>query len=189
MSYFNVDTNAASGSSINTLSAEGGAPTPPLGTNFDFSSTATGALTFATPGTGLMTAEVNVDGTTITVNGSNQLQAVNSFTGTGTTVGATTADLITVTPTDLKAFSVQALVAGYDAANDAMNGGEVLRNGRRNGNVTIVGTPDTTENEDAGLGTTVIDLVASGTNFIIRVTGVAGRTIVWGARLMYVSSP
>ncbi len=188
MSYFNVDTNAASGGSINTLSAEGGAPTPPLGTNFDFSGTANGAILFSTPSNGQMLAAVQVDNTTITVNGSNQLQVATAPTGTGTTVGLTTADLITVTPTDLKSFSIQCLVSGYDTANNEMIGGELLGTGRKNTTVTIVGTPDKTAEADAGLSTASYDLVASGANFIVRVTGVAGRTINWGARLNYVSS-
>lgn len=78
------------GSEIHTLSSEGGAATPPTaGDNYNFSgsiaggSAANGAIQFITPGgpgaatNGQMDAKVLVDGTTITINGSNQL-AVNS---------------------------------------------------------------------------------------------------------------
>ncbi len=113
----------------------------------------------------------------------------SQITGTGTTIGATTADVITVTPTDLKSFSIQCLIAGYDFANDEMLGGELLGNGRKNGTVTILAVPDKTADQDAPLVAGTYDLVASGGNFVVRVTGVAGRTISWGARLNYVSSP
>lgn len=112
-----------------------------------------------------------------------------TVSGTGTTVGATTADIITVSPTDLKAFSVQGLVVGYDTANTEMLGGEVIGNGRKNVTVTIVGTPDVTRDEDAGLVTGSFTIVASGANFILRVTGVAGRTIQWKAVINYIVSP
>ena len=97
--------------------------------------------------------------------------------------------MITVSPTDLKSFSIQCLIAGYDLANDEMFGGELLGTGRKNGTVTIVGGPDKTQGQDAALSTGDYDLVASGANFIVRVTGVAGRTIDWQARLIYITSP
>lgn len=113
----------------------------------------------------------------------------NTLTGTGQTVGATTANLIAVTPTNLKGFAIQALVVGYDTANLETIGGEVIGGGRRNTNVTIVGTPDVTVHSDAGLAAGNINLVASTSTFVIQVTGVAGRTIDWTASVEYVVSP
>lgn len=164
-----------------------GALPPSVPTSFiTDSGTATPAantLNVVTPGGGTSGIATSGSGNTLTI-------TLSGFTaGTGTTVGATTADLITVSPTDLKAFSIQCLVAGYDSANNEMLGGELLGCGRKNTTVTIVGTPDKTDEADAALATGSYDLVASGGNFIVRVTGVAGRTIDWGARLNYVSSP
>lgn len=144
---------------------------------------AANTLNVITPGGG-------TTGITTTGSGNNLTISLTNFSvGTGTTVGATTADLITISPTDLKSFSVQSLIAGYDAANDQMYGGELLGTGRKNGTVTIIGGPDKTIGNDAALVSADYDLVASGASFVVRVTGVAGRTIIWGARLNYVSSP
>lgn len=140
-------------------------------------------LNVVTPGGGTQGISTSGSGNTITITLAAQT------TGTGTTIGATTADLITVTPTNLKSFSIQCLIAGYDLVNDQMFGGELLGTGRKNGTVTIVGGPDKTKGNDVGLVAADYDLVASGGTFIVRVTGVAGRTINWQARLVYISSP
>ncbi len=121
--------------------------------------------------------------------GSITISSTNGSSGTGTTVGAVTADLITISPANLKSFSVQALISGYDAANDIMFGGELLGNGRKNGTVTVVGTPDSTLDSDPALASASYTLVGSAGNFIVRVTGVAGHTIAWNATLTYISSP
>lgn len=88
MSQFFVDKSVVPGGAINTLSAQGGALTPPSGTNFDFSGTATGAILFSIAADGLMRAAVQVDNSTIQVNGSNQLSAVTSPGLTWSVIGA-----------------------------------------------------------------------------------------------------
>lgn len=73
---------AAGSSGIQTLSAEGGSATLPLANNFDFrgnSGGVMGAIQFSTPSNGEMNANVRVDGVTVTINGSNQLEAVNGY--------------------------------------------------------------------------------------------------------------
>lgn len=65
----------ASSSGINTLSAEGGAPSLPVANNFDFSGDVAGAFLFSNAGAGLMGGSVQVDGVTIQIIG-NQLVAV-----------------------------------------------------------------------------------------------------------------
>lgn len=110
--------------------------------------------------------------------------------GTGQTVDAATADLVTVTPTDLKSFTVQAFITGYDAVNDETVGGELIGGGRKNTTVTIVSDAgDLTKHTDAALNGCNMELVASGADFVIQVTGVLGRTIDWAAVVNYVSSP
>lgn len=142
-------------------------------------------INVVTEGDGALGIETSAPGSSNTI-----LITLTGFTaGTGTTVGATTADLITVTPTDLKSFSIQSIVSGYDLINNETIGGELLGVGRKSGAVTIVGTPDKTAEADVGLSTGSYDLIASGATFIVRATGVAGRTITWAARLNYVSSP
>lgn len=98
MSQFYVNASAVPGGSINTLSAQGGAPTAPAGNNFDFSGTASGAILFSIAANGLMRAAVQVDGTTIQINGSDKLTAVGGGGGitwnevAGTSVSAVKAN-------------------------------------------------------------------------------------------------
>ena len=73
---------AAGASGILTLSAEGGAATLPLANNFNFrgnSAGVNGAIQFSTPSNGQMNANVRVDGITVIINGSNQLEAVSGL--------------------------------------------------------------------------------------------------------------
>ena len=78
-----VDVGSAAGP-IDTLSGENGPSTPPSGSNFNFSgstsggASANGAILFSTPSSGQMNAAVQVDGTTIQINASNQLTALSS---------------------------------------------------------------------------------------------------------------
>lgn len=84
MSQIFFNSNNSPGSSVNTLSAEGGPATPPNGFNFNFAgsiaggSSANGALTFSIPANGEMNATVNVDNDTIFINASNDLQVRKS---------------------------------------------------------------------------------------------------------------
>lgn len=85
MSQIHKDSNLVPGGSVNTLSAEGGADTPPLGFNFNFSgslaggSVANGAILFSTPSDGALDAAVQVDGTSIVINSSNQLSTLGTW--------------------------------------------------------------------------------------------------------------
>lgn len=109
MSQFFIGNPGGTSGPIETLSAQGGAATPPNGTNFDFSGTSSGAILFSITGNGLMKAAVQVDGTTISVNGSDQLTALGGFnwipapsnafipaTNTGYTLVSSLATTITV---------------------------------------------------------------------------------------------
>ena len=91
MSQFFVDRSAVPGGEVLTTSAQDGAHFPPDATgNVDFSGAAAGAITFGQIANGAVTATVNVDGTSIIINGSNQLESVGGGTtwvmqGTSTT--------------------------------------------------------------------------------------------------------
>lgn len=80
-----VDVGGAAGP-IQTLSAEGGTATAPSGSNFNFSGSvsggaaANGAILFSTPSNGELDGKVQVDGITIIINSSNQLEAISSVT-------------------------------------------------------------------------------------------------------------
>jgi len=106
-------------------------------------------------------------------------------TGSVTTIGAVTGDVITfplgVTP---GMWTFVAISSGFDSATPSAGGYEVIGSARTDGvTATIVGVPDTTDNEDPAFNAADIDIIASGNNAILRVTGVAGLTINWTAQM------
>jgi len=122
--------------------------------------------------------------------GSNTLtvQLTNRLQGTGTTVGATTADLVTfslgATP---GAYNFELKIVGYTTTGPAATGFTILGTMRTSGAAaTLVGTPDETVIEDISMLASDVDMVASGNNLIIRSTGVAGLTIDWNVVATYV---
>lgn len=122
--------------------------------------------------------------------GSNTLtvQLTNRLQGTGSTIGATTADLVTfplgATP---GAFNFEIKVIGFDSATPSATGFTILGTMRTTGvAAALVGTPDETVVEDVAMISADVDMVASGNNLIIRVTGVAGLSISWNTVSTYV---
>ena len=116
------------------------------------------------------------------------VQLSNRIQGTGTTVGATTADIATfslgATP---GAYNFELKVIAYNASSPAASGFTTIGTMRTNGvTATLVSIPDETFVEDVVLLTCDVDMVASGNNLIIRVTGVAGLTIDWLVVATYV---
>lgn len=103
--------------------------------------------------------------------------------GTGQTIGAVTADLITIplgaTPTT---YTIEAKVAGFEATTPAGNGYNLICVARTTGIASsVVGVEDKYVAEDAALAGCDANFVASGNDIIVRVTGVAGLTINWAA--------
>jgi hypothetical protein len=171
----NVAGGGGGGAPVETLTGNSGGAVPPTLNNINIVGSG-GVTVTGNPGTSTLTISFSESG----------------LTGTGTTIDNATADLITITPTDLKSFSIQGLVTGYDSANNVMIGGEIIANGRRNGTVTIVGTPDTSRDADAVLiapNQGLFNIVSSGATFILRVTGVTGHTISWRGAINYIQSP
>lgn len=108
--------------------------------------------------------------------------------GTGATSGAVTDDVITVAlGASARAFSFHVLVVGFESTTPAGISYEMVAGARTDGaSATIIGTADVTSNEEAALSAASIDMVASGNNAIVRVTGVAALDINWRATLKYV---
>ncbi len=114
----------------------------------------------------------------------------NSSTGIATTVGAVTADVVTINLSTVigapGTISIEARVAGFNAATPASAGYLLYGTARTDGvTATIVSTPDQIVNEDAALSLADGTFVASGNTVIVRVTGVAGLTINWRATSSY----
>ena len=130
-------------------------------------------------------------GINTTVVGTANTQTINqdnAAVGTGQTVGAVTADLITVaagaTP---GCYQVEAHIAAFEAGTPAGGTYEAINGVRTTGAAaTLTGTTDSTVNEEAALVGASVDIVVSGNNYIVRATGVAALTIEWSAKLEYV---
>lgn len=123
---------------------------------------------------------------------SNEVDVVltNRFHGSGTTVGATTADLITfalgATP---GTFFFNFTTAVFNASTPAGAGYDSFTTVRTDGaTATIIGDTDSITHEDAALITTTAQVVVSGNNAIFRVGGVAGLSINWKVVGTYVQA-
>lgn len=105
----------------------------------------------------------------------------------GQTIGAVTDDVITfnlgATP---GTFALEGRVAGFEATTPAGAAFQVFATVRTNGTTaTLVGIPDIVSNTEAAVNTSLADVIVSGNNAIIQVTGVALLTIDWSADLDY----
>lgn len=110
--------------------------------------------------------------------------------GSGTTVGAVTADIITVALGAIPGVSTFDIrVAGFDSATPLGVGYTLVGAIRTTGaaGVLIPGQSLDQFEEIALIGATAV-IVVVGNNAIIRVTGVAGKTINWIANAEYVTA-
>lgn len=126
-------------------------------------------------------------GPTLTVTLSNRLR------GSGTTIGAVTTDLVTFPLTGPTigtvpgAIVIDAQVVAFESTTPASAGYALFGTVRGTGAATVlVGTPDKIVNEEAALATADANIVVSGNNVIIRVTGVVGLTLNWNVVATYV---
>ena len=139
---------------------------------------------------GGVTTSNNVNGIrTDGSSGSNTLtvQLTNRIQGTSTTIGSVNADPITfslgATP---GAYHFELSVVAFDSVTPTASSYFDVATARTTGAAaSLAGVPDETVVEDAALGASDVDFVASGNNIIIRVLGVAGLTLNWRALLTY----
>ena len=117
--------------------------------------------------------------------GSITISASGSFVGSGQTIGAVTADLITVnlgaTPST---YSFDAVVSGFELAG--LNGCsyKIFASAKTNGAGSApIGVPNQIVMEDAALVAADATFTGAANTAILRVTGVAGLTIDWDATL------
>ncbi len=114
-----------------------------------------------------------------------------ALTGTVQTIGAVTGDLITFTPpVSAGTYRLVYQIAAYNST-DANSGsgyqleGTVVTDGL--GTITTVGSPARIMNGDAAVfDVSLVDVIISGGNIILRVTGVLAKTIRWTGRLDFV---
>lgn len=118
------------------------------------------------------------------------ISSTNILNGSGSTVGATTADIITfalgATPKTYK-FRFELVV--FNSSTPAGGGYQINATARTTGGAgAIVQVPDGDEDEEAALINADWDVIASANNIILRVTGAAGLTLNWVAQGYYISA-
>lgn len=191
----------AAGGALSTLTGDLGAAVTAVGANIDVKGGASGGIIFNNGGAGLLSAAVQVDGTTITINGSDQLTASGALPVlyfSLTTIGAVTATTANI-PVPLNQGTQVQLNVAYVTTNFLGAGGvldsiAVLSNG---GGVLVVNPEDELSiNETDGSGGTVdlsasdINVIASGgSNIAVQVLGVAAVTINWRIGITLISTP
>lgn len=166
----NIAGGGGAGSPVQTLTGNTGGAVPPTANNINV----LGDGTFLT-----VTGDAGTSTLTIS-----ETRAIN---GTGTTVGAVTADLITLSMGAVAdTFTLDVRVAGFESTTPAGVGYFLLGTARTTGAAaTLIGTPDRFANEEAALLACQGEIVVSANNVIVRVTGVAGLTINWRAQGVY----
>lgn len=133
------------------------------------------------------TALVTIDTTTGQLGST---PVIGPVTGTATTVGAVTADVITINMGAIPGtLSMEARVAAFESTTPAGAAYDLLAGTRTTGiAASLIGTVDQVVNEDAALTAANATIVVSGNNAIVRVTGVAGLTINWSALIEYTTA-
>lgn len=138
--------------------------------------------TLSTNNTNGITTTGNAGTSTETVNLTNRVQGI-----------VTTAD---ATPTTLTTFALGATpgvynfdiqVAGFDITDTAGVGYFISGSIRTTGAAAVlVGTPDKIVNEEAATVACDANLIVSGNNAVVQVTGIAAKTIDWRALSQYI---
>ncbi len=122
------------------------------------------------------------DGSVVIVNGAGSIQLSTNpaFNGTATTVGAVTANLITV-PLGAVAgtFQFEARVKAFNASTPAGAGYNIYGTFRTDGTTATLVGDQPIFNEDPALTTADAYFVASGNNAVLQVLGVTALTINW----------
>lgn len=120
--------------------------------------------------------------------GSNTLtvQLTNRVQGTGQTMGAVTSDIITFTPATIGTYDFHIRTAAYNITSILGAGYSIFGAVRFDGvNSNLCGSADTIDNEEGAMSACDIDIVVSGADIILRVTGYAAQTINWNAVGLY----
>lgn len=119
--------------------------------------------------------------------GSITIAASGELTGSVTTSDATpTAALTQAAGATPGVYRIEARVAAFNTTDTLGSGYSVFGTVRTTGAATVlVGVPFRDDDEEVGMTTSNADIVVSGNNWIVQVTGVAGKTIKWKADAYY----
>ncbi len=142
---------------------------------------------------GIDSTENNVNGI-ITKGGvvgtgtSNEMDIVitNRMAGSGTTVGAASADIITFTPTVIGSYAVEYRTAAYNTTSSIGAGYSFFGTARFDGATsTLCGMVNELLSEEGTMTNDDIIMTVSGANIVLRVTGYLGQTINWSSVALY----
>lgn len=123
---------------------------------------------------------VGADG--IQTRGAGSTVTVGFNKGTNTTLGISTATILTITPLDNDTTTFQILMSGYDVTSDLGIGGQIVGTIRKTaGVVTVLGTPDIVKNGDFPLNASTFTIVASGADVLVQATSNSLDTVTWTA--------
>lgn len=133
----------------------------------------------------------DTDGITIVEDaGNNKLTVTltNRQVGSGQTIGAVTADLITFgLGSTAGTYRFEIDVASFESTTPAGGGYSIDCTARTTGSAaTIIATPFQDVDEDTVVLGAKVEIVASSNNIIVRATGVTALTINWLAKLDYI---
>lgn len=175
---FSVDANgfvAANATGIaTTITGDSGGALSPTANNWNI----LGNDTTANNANGIRTTG---SGSTLTVELTNRIQ------GSGSTVGAVTSDIITLslgaTP---GTYSFEVRIAAFEASTPASAGYSLFGTVRTTGAAAVLaGTVDRITNEEAAITGANATIIVSGNNAVVQVIGVAALTIQWQAVGLY----
>lgn len=92
-------------------------------------------------------------------------------------------------PINATSLTFTLTLTAYDTVNNQCIGGEQIGLARSLGGAAVViGTNDTFDAYDPALSTNDWEVIASGANLSLSVTGIAGHTIIWKAVFNYIQS-
>lgn len=115
------------------------------------------------------------------------IQVQNSFTDQTVTVGAVTSDITTIALPAAGTYTIETRAAAWNASGPNAAGFSINGVIRSDGvTATLIGDSDGFTHTDVALDDSDVNIIASGNNAIVRVLGVAGLTINWGAFTVYV---
>lgn len=173
----NISGGGGGGSPIQTVTGDSGGPVPPTANNINL--------------LGGTSSTNNANGITVVGNAGTSTETftlTNRQNGSVTTSDATPTTLISFTASaSATIYNLQFKIAAFDATDTAGAAYHVDAGARTTGAaVTIFPDADFVDNEEAAMAATDINVVASGNNIILQVTGIAGKTIRWNGQLNYI---
>lgn len=174
------------------LTLQGSAPSLPqpyLANNFVFDSAASGAINFNSSGPGVMAVAVQVDNSTIVVNGSNQLQTQGSIVSTTATAAGASGVCGTIPLALNTAYHIIAYVISYNSATPRTCGGMAQCIAyRAGGGAVLLPMQNQTyfdETPASPPANNDFNFSAVGNNIQLNVLGDAGVGLNWKSRIVF----